>query len=109
MYLRLVFIHLWLILSARAGLRSHVVGCGACGRVAWMAVNAWLWARLGRRRRFCWSGGVDGIGGLGWGDDVGDRVGAGQTGLRRGRARPTSPLRGQGRRRRQSGEGTGAS
>ncbi|ERH14504.1 hypothetical protein HMPREF1978_01682 [Actinomyces graevenitzii F0530] len=58
-------------------------------------MNAWLWARLGRRRRFCWSGGVDGIGGLGWGDDVGDRVGAGQTGLRRGRARPTPPLRGR--------------
>lgn len=34
MYLRLVFIHLWLILSARAGLRSHVLGCGACGRVS---------------------------------------------------------------------------
>lgn len=47
MYLRLVFIHLWLILSARAGLYSHVLGRGACGRVAWVAVNAWLWARLG--------------------------------------------------------------
>ena len=70
------------------------LGMGAYGRVAWVAVNAWLWAWLGRRRRFCWSGGVDGIGGLGWGDgvggsgwgdgvggsgwgdDVGDRVGA---------------------------------
>lgn len=75
-----------------------------------MAVNAWLWARLGRRRRFCWSGGVDGIGGLGWGDDVGDRVGA----VRRGRV--VSAL---GRRRQlgggrvdvvvSQGEGTGAS
>lgn len=35
MYLRLVFIHLWLILSARAGLYSHVLGHGgACGRVS---------------------------------------------------------------------------
>lgn len=34
MCLRLVFIHLWLILSARAGLYSHVVGCGACARVS---------------------------------------------------------------------------
>lgn len=30
--------------------------------------------RRGRRRRFCLSGGGDGIGGLGWDDDVGDRV-----------------------------------
>ena len=37
--------------------------------------------RRGRRRRFCLSGGGDGIGGLGWDDDVGDRVGA----VRRGR------------------------
>lgn len=52
-----------------------------------MAVNTWPWGpagvtsqislvRWGRRRRFCWSGWVDGVGGLGWGDDVGDRVGA---------------------------------
>lgn len=34
MYLRLVFIHLWLILSERVGLRSHVFGCRACGRVS---------------------------------------------------------------------------
>jgi len=61
--------------------------------------------RRGRRRRFCLSGGGDGIGGLGWDDDVGDRVGAGQTGPRRGHARPTPPVGGQGRRRRQSGGG----
>lgn len=50
-------------------------------------MNAWLWGpaggnvagsagQAGQRRRFCWSGGVDGVGGLGWCDGVGDRVGA---------------------------------
>ena len=72
-------------------------------------MNAWLWVRLGRRRRFCWSGGVDGVGGLGWVDGVGDRVGA----VRRGRV-----VGALGRRRHLGGradvvvgqgEGTGAS
>lgn len=63
MYLRLVFIHLWLILSARAGLRSHVFGCGACGRVSLAgcerlamgpagATSQVLLVRFGRRRRW---------------------------------------------------------
>jgi len=38
-YLRLVFIHLWLILSARAGLRSHVLGHGG----VWTSEPGGLW------------------------------------------------------------------
>lgn len=96
MYLRLVFIHLWLILSERVGLRSHVFGCRACGRVSVAGCERLaMGPGWGQRCRFCWSGGVDGVGGSGWGDDVGDQVGAGPAGLRRGRARPTPPLRGR--------------
>lgn len=63
----------------------------------------------GRRSRFCWSGWVDGVGGLGWVDGVGDRVGV----VRRGRV-----VGAPGRRRQlggradvvvSQGEGTGAS
>lgn len=68
------------------------LGMGACGRVSLAgcerlamgpagATSQVLLVRRGRRRRFCLSGGGDGIGGLGWDDDVGDRVGA----VRRGR------------------------
>jgi len=65
------------------------VSLAGCERLAMGPAGATSQISLvmrGCRRRFCWSG---------WGDDVGDRVGAGQTGLRRGRARPTPPLRGR--------------
>ena len=112
MYLRLVFIHLWLILSARAGLRSHVFGCGVrVDEGVWRAVNAWLWGPAGatsqvllvmrgRRSRFCWSG---------WGDDVGDRVGAVRWGCVVGTLGRRRHLGGRADVVVSQGEGTGAS
>ena len=110
MYLRLVFIHLWLILSERVGLRSHVFGCRACGRVSVAGCERLaMGPGWGQRCRFCWSGGVDGVGGSGWGDDVGDRVGAVRWGCVVGTLGRRRHLGGRADVVVSQGEGTGAS
>lgn len=86
MYLRLVFIHLWLILSARAGLYSHVLGhggvwtsgVGGCERLAtgpgWGDV-ADLAGQAGSTTSAGWVGSTVSVGRVGSTVSVG-RVGA---------------------------------
>lgn len=96
------------------------LGMGACGRVSLAgcerlamgpagATSQISLVRRGRRRRFCLSGGGDGIGGLGWGDDVGDRVGAVRWGCVVGTLGRRRHLGGRADVVVSQGEGTGAS
>lgn len=75
MYLRLVFIHLWLTLSARPGLRSHVFGrggvwtsgVGGCERLAMGPAGATSQISLVRRGNVAGSAGqVGSTASAGW-------------------------------------------